>query len=89
MAKSKTVRMIMLTNSDGAIIAAARTGQSSGNKMNIAIQPLAGQQIHEVELPQEYASLTGPALQAAFSQVRLQPGKKPAFKELKVQREKR
>lgn len=86
MATSKTVRMLVLTNDAGEVIGAAHVGQTSKKKTNTGLRVLAGQQLHEVDVPEEFSSLAGHHLQAAFSDVRIQPGKKPAFRKVKVQR---
>jgi hypothetical protein len=60
-------KMLLITNSDGQIVGAARPATASTTGPNTAIRPLPGQSIHEADVPDEIAGLSsGHLLYQAF-----------------------
>jgi hypothetical protein len=55
MASKKT--MLLVTDAAGRILAAAHPADGKSSRMNVGISPLAGQEIHQVEIPEEVARL--------------------------------
>jgi len=55
MASKKT--MPVVTNAAGRILAAAHPADGKSSRMNAGLSPLAGQEVHEVEIPEDLARL--------------------------------
>jgi hypothetical protein len=78
MAMSSGRRMLVVTDSNGRIVAAAHTGKASSDgdeeRSEIGVVPLPGQTIHVVEVPEEILHLTqGHHLHAALSHAHFDP----------------
>lgn len=72
---SPTRKMILVTDMNGAIIAAAHVQPNSGDDPQVRLEPLPGQQIHEVEVPEEVAEIgSGQSFFLAISGARIEPG---------------
>ena len=82
---SETRTMLFVTDEHGNIVAAAHKGESSVQGLNVAIIPLPGQTIHEVEVPEPVTRLTGRDFHLFVSQARFETtAAKLAFPELRV-----
>jgi hypothetical protein len=67
--------MILVTDMNGAIIAAAQTQANSGGDPQVRMEPLPGQQVHEVDVPEEVAGIgSGHSFFIAISGARIEPG---------------
>ncbi len=53
---SKT-KMLVVTDAAGRILAAAHPNRGKSSKMNVGLSPLPGQELHEVEVPEELTRL--------------------------------
>lgn len=68
-------KMLVVTDAAGRILAAAHPPQDKPSKMNIGISALPGQEIHEVEIPEELTRLkSGHEFHMALSHAKFQPG---------------
>lgn len=74
MPTKQTSTMLLITDSNGHIIAAAPQGQPKSGGIAIGVSLLPGQQSCLVEIPTEMTRMKGDGLQMAFSRARLLPG---------------
>jgi len=56
--KSKKM-LLVIDPKTGRVMGAAHMGGGSSPKMNVGLTPLPGQEIHEVEVPEEITRLKG------------------------------
>ena len=71
--KSKKI-MLLMTDQTGRILAAAHRNTGKSSKMNTGLFPLAGQEIHEVEIPEEITRLkSGHDFHLALTQAKFNP----------------
>lgn len=72
---AETRRMLLITDSGGRVIGAVAQGPAAeGSGHGIAVAPLPGQAVHEVDVPAELASaLQGPDAHAVFGRFVLEP----------------
>jgi hypothetical protein len=79
--------MILVTDINGGIIAATLVQANSGNNPQVRMEPLPGQQIHEVEVPEEVAEIgSGHSFFMAISGARIEPGTGKLIMSSSVQR---
>ena len=65
---ARTVKILVITDAAGNIVGGAHFGNATQKGMNAAVRPLAGQRLHEVEIPAELAQLrSGHLLHQALS----------------------
>jgi hypothetical protein len=70
-------KMLVVTDAAGRILAAAHPPQDKPSKMNVGISALPGQEIHEVEIPEELTRLkSGHEFQMALSHAKFLPASK-------------
>lgn len=70
----ESTRMLLLTDADGRVIGAAAQGPARPGGHGIAITPLPGQTLHEVDVPAELADLLrGPDAHAVLSRFVVEP----------------
>lgn len=87
--KMSTRKMLIVTDASGRTVAAAHLGAASTKGLGVGIMPLPGQQIHEVELPDAVAELSGRDFHQVISQARMEPGAlKLTFPEIRIERAK-
>jgi hypothetical protein len=72
--KGKTRTMLLVTDAEGSIVAAAHAADSAERDVNIGISALPGQTIHRVAVPEALLELAGHHLAAAFAHTRVKPG---------------
>lgn len=70
MTESRT--MLFVTDPQGNVVAAAHPGEGSVAGLTVAVNPLPGQIIHEVEVPEPLAQLTGRDFHFFVSQARFE-----------------
>ncbi len=70
----KSVKMLVVTDAAGKIVAAARRGASSVKGQSLAIKPLPGQTVHEVDVPEPVTRLSGRDFHLLLSQSRFEHG---------------
>ena len=61
-------KMVVVTDTEGRVIAAGHRGESSVKGLNIAIKPLPGQTVHEVDIPELVTRLPGRDFHLLLSQ---------------------
>jgi hypothetical protein len=69
---SRTVSMLFITDERGNVVAAAHRGSGSVPGQNVGINPLPGQRIHEIEVPEPIARLGGRDFHLFVSQARFE-----------------
>lgn len=70
-----TEKMIVIVDSSGTVVGAAHIGASNKSRMNVAMVPLPGQTLHEVDVPQEISTLeSGHLFHLAISAARFNAG---------------
>ena len=70
---ASTKRMLVVTDAAGRIVAAAHPHDGKPSKMNVGISALPGQEIHEVDIPEEVTRLkSGHDFHMAISHAKFQ-----------------
>jgi len=70
----ESTRMLLLTDAHGQVIGVASRGPARQGGHGIAISPLPGQTLHEVDVPSELADLLqGPDAHAVLSRFVVEP----------------
>lgn len=70
----ETTRMLLLTDAHGQVVGVAGKGAARPGGHGIAITPLPGQTLHEVDVPAELADLLhGPDAHAVLSSLVVEP----------------
>ena len=71
---STTKKMLIVTDAEGKIIAAAHLDDAQRSGPNVGVVPLPGQTIHEVDVPEALTKLrSGHEFHLALSRARLNP----------------
>lgn len=52
------MKMLLITNEAGGIVGAAHLPGKSSRKENVALEPLPGQRVHQVDVPDSIARLS-------------------------------
>jgi hypothetical protein len=78
-------RMLVLTDEQGRVVAAAHVGRAREDDLAVGIRPLPGQRVHEVEVPAAVASLEhGHHLEMFFAAARLGPDGRLSLPEIEI-----
>jgi hypothetical protein len=84
---SQTRKLLLITNSEGRVVAAANHGESSQSGLSLAIRPLPGQRVHEVEVPEPITRLSGRDFSMLMSQARFEVGPaRLSFPKIRIER---
>jgi hypothetical protein len=80
-----THSMLVITDEQGNVVAAAHKGEGSVPGLTVAVSPLPGQTIHEIEVPEPIARLRGRDFHFFITQARFEiPTAKLKFPEMNV-----
>jgi hypothetical protein len=84
---SQTRKILVVTDSDGRVVAAANHGESSRSGLRIGIRTLPGQRVYEVEVPEPIARLSARDFHTLISQARFEiSSARLSFPELRIER---